>query len=143
MANQFRINNVVATVMANAFDDECNTDTPPATIEIKTGSQPATPDDAETGTVLAVLTMSNPAFGGAADATPGAILTASAITDDSSADATGTAAHFVILTGTADTHVASGTVGTSGADLNLNSVAITSGSAVAITSMTVTMRETE
>ena len=129
--------------MANAFDDECNSDTPPATIEIKTGAQPATPDDAESGTVLAVLTMGNPAFGAAADATPGAILTAASITKDSSADNTGTAAHFVILTGTTATHVASGTVGTSGADLNLNSIEITSGSEVDITAMTVTMPETE
>ena len=141
MANSFQLSNVTAKTVANAFDDAMNADTPPATIQIRTGAQPTQPDDAASGTLLGTLTFSNPAFTAATDGTPGGLLTASAITDDSSADATGTAGYFRILTGTAATVVADGEIGTSGADLNLNSVAITSGSAIAITSMTVTMPE--
>ena len=142
MANNFRINNDAAKGMADSFDVEVNTDTPPATIEIKSGAGPTNVDaDGPSGTVLAILIMGNPAFGAASDGAPGGLLTAASITDDSSADNTGTAGHFVIRTGTTQDDVAVGTVGTSGADLNLNSVAITQGSAVAITSMTVTMPE--
>ncbi len=141
MANNYRISNAAAILMADTFDAEVNSDTPPATIEIRSGAQPTDPDTAASGTLLATLTFSNPAFTGATDAGPGGLLTASAITDDSSADATGTAGYFRILTGTAGVAVADGEIGTSGADLNLNSVAITAGSAVAITSMTVTMPE--
>ena len=84
-------------------------------------------------TQLAELNFSNPAFGAAASG----VATASAITDDSSADATGTAAVCRCVDRDAAT-VWEGTVGTSGADLNLNTVAITSGDTVSVTSMTVT-----
>lgn len=71
---------------------------------------------------------------------PGAasgVLTLNAITSDSSADATGTASFFRILT-SGNSAVVQGTVGTSGADLNLNSVAIASGATVSISSFTIT-----
>jgi hypothetical protein len=65
------------------------------------------------------------------------VLTHSAITPDSSANATGTATWFrdVDSTGTC---VMDGSVGTSGADLNLNSTSITSGVQVSCTSSTIT-----
>ncbi len=56
-------------------------------ISIYSGSQPATPETAASGTLLAELRFNATAFGAAAS---GAI-TAGAITADSSADATGTA----------------------------------------------------
>lgn len=86
------------------------------------------------GTKLATLTFTDPAFGAAS----AGVATASAITDDSSADDTGTAA-VLRVTSSTPTTVFEGTVGTSGADLNLNTVSITSGDTVSITSMTVTM----
>jgi hypothetical protein len=54
-----------------------------------------------------------------------------------SASGTGTAACFRIYDGSANCHV-QGTVGTSGADLNLNNTSITSGQTVSITSFAVT-----
>ena len=57
------------------------------TIVIRTGAQPSNPQTAATGTVLATLTFSDPAFGNAATGTA----TASAITSDTNVDATGTA----------------------------------------------------
>lgn len=64
------------------------------------------------------------------------VLTANAITQANAA-ATGTAAFFRITT-SGGTAVAQGTVGTSGADLNLNTTSIVSGGPVSVTSLTVT-----
>lgn len=142
MAN-FKISNAAAKALADAFDDAVNIGSTASTLAIYTASQPTDPDTAlGAQTLLATLTFSDPAFGAASDGNPGGLLTASAITSDSSADATGTAAWFRIrATGTGADDVADGDVGTSGADLNLNTTSITSGSAVSITSMTVTMPE--
>ena len=64
-----------------------------ATIEVFTASQPANPDTAEAGTRLGTLVCSRPSFGAAADAGSNTSrITANTITEDSSADATGTAA---------------------------------------------------
>lgn len=125
--------------MATAFEVELNAGTA-AVIQIRTGAQPG-PDEAATGTLLATLTMSADAFTGPTDANPGALLTGAAITSDSSADATGTAAHFRILTQGGGTAICEGSVGTSGADLNFNTVAFTAGSVISISSFTVTMPE--
>ncbi len=143
MANAFRISNAAAKAMADTFDDQVNIGSTASVLDVRTGSQPADPDTAATGTLLGTLTFSDPAFGAASDAAPGGLLTASAITQDSSADATGTAGYFRIrATGTGADDVADGECGTSGADLNFNTTSITSGSAISITSLTVTMRET-
>lgn len=142
MPNDFNISNAAAIRLADSFDDEVNVGSTAAVIAIRTGSQPANVDTAATGTLLATLTFSDPAFGAAADANPGGRITASAITDDSSADNTGTAEYFRIsATGAGADDVADGTCGTSGSDLNFNTTAITAGSTVSITSFTVTMPE--
>ena len=113
-----------------------------AVINIYDGSVPADADASiGASTLLAQLTMSATAFGAAADDTPGAIATASAITSDSSANATGTASYFRVLTQNAGTPCMQGTVGTATADLILNTVSITIGSTVAITSFTVLLPE--
>lgn len=86
------------------------------------------------GTLLAELDFSSTAFGSAVAGTA----TANTITDDSSANATGTAAVCRIIDKNGST-VFEGTVGTSGADINFNSVSITTGDRISISSMTVTM----
>lgn len=142
MANAFKISNVAAKALADAFDDQVNIGSTASVIDIRSGAQPADPDTAASGTLLATLTFSDPAFTAATDANPGGLLTASAITPDTSADATGTAGYFRIrATGTGADDVADGEIGTSGSDLNMNTTSITSGSTVSITSFTVTMPE--
>ena len=142
MALNFRISNVTAKSLADNFKTNVDIGSNAAVIDIRTGAQPADPDTAATGTLLGTLTMSDPSFGSATDANPGGRITASAITDDSSADATGTAGYFRMrATGTGADDVADGECGTSGADLNFNTTSITSGSTISITSMTVTMPE--
>jgi hypothetical protein len=73
-----------------------------------------------------------------APAASGAVLTLNAITQDASADATGTATWFRLVKSDGTTHVLDGDVGTSGSDLNLNSTSITSGATVSVTSFTIT-----
>jgi len=73
-----------------------------------------------------------------APAASGGVLTFNAITADSSANATGTATWFRSLKSDGTTVVFDGSAGTSGANLNLNSVAIQSGAAVSISSHTYT-----
>lgn len=85
-------------------------------------------------TLLAEPQFGDPAFGAASSGTA----TANSITDDSSANNTGTAAALRIQDQDNAT-VVDGTVSTSGADLNLNTTAITSGDNVAVTSFTFTM----
>lgn len=104
------------------------------TIQIRSGTQPATANDAATGTLLATLTFSATAFG--ATSTSG-VATAAAITEDSSADATGTATWARILNGSAAT-VLDIDVGTSGATLNLNTVSIVALGTVSCTDFTLT-----
>jgi hypothetical protein len=106
-----------------------------ATIKIYTGTQPAGPGTAVSGqTLLGTLTCSDPAFGAASNG----VSTASAITSDTSADASGTAAWFRAADSTG-LAVIDGSVGTSAADMILSSVNIVLGGTIAITSWTITM----
>lgn len=123
--------NATASAACDAFAALLNT----GYLRIYSGTQPATADTALSGnTLLAELRYGNPAFGSAANG----VATANAITQDSGADATGTATFFRALKSDGTTVVFDGSVGTSGCDLNINSVAISAGAAVAVTSQTIT-----
>ena len=101
-----------------------------------TGTIPTNADTAIGAQVLlATLTFSATAFGAATSASP-SVATAAAITSDSSADATGTAAWARWASGGATT-ILDCTVGTSGDDINFNTVSFVSGATIAITSLTV------
>lgn len=100
-------------------------------LRIYDGTRPATGGAATT--LLAELTC-NATF---APAAAGAVLTLNAITQDSSANATGTATWFRLVT-SASVFVLDGNVGTSGSDLNLNTVSIVAAAAVSVTSATIT-----
>ena len=106
--------------------------------------KPADPGVAVTSQVLlATLTFSGTAFGAAADATPGGRATASTITADSSADASGTAAWFRVTNGAAlaqwDGDITTTGVGTG--DMLMNSTTVASGAIVSISSFTFTVPE--
>jgi hypothetical protein len=141
MATATRISNACAIAACDAIVDRCDLGSPPATCKIYTGTQPTDPDTAVGAQVLlGTLTFSNPAFGSAADANPGGRATASAITSDSSADATGTAAWFRVAQG-GGTALWDGSVGTSSADMIVNSVSFVTGAEIAISSWTFTVPE--
>lgn len=147
MALNTTISNEVAILMCDAAVDNLDEGTGAAVI---TGvqsdqAQPANPDVAKTGTTLFTLVCSDPAFGAAADGTPGGIATASAITDDSSADATGTLAWLRASSTNdgatpLDDHI-DGEAGTSGADFNFNTLSIVTAATVSMSSWTVTQPE--
>jgi len=109
-------------------------------LNIYSGSQPAL-DAALTGTRLAHLTFGATAFGGATAAGGTVTATANAISSDTSAVA-GTAGYFALLKSDGTTVVATGSVGTSGADLNLNSLTISGGATVSCSSFTITEAQT-
>lgn len=102
------------------------------TLQIRTLAQPADPGDADTGVLLATLTLANPAFG-AANAS--GVATANAIGSDASADATGTAAHYSALS-SGGVVITQGSIGTADANLILSTVSIVAGAQVSVTSWT-------
>ena len=105
-----------------------------AKLRIYDGSQPAGPGTAVSTQVLLAELTCNATFAPAASS---GVLTLNSITQDSSADATGTASWFRIVT-SGNTAVIDGSVSTSGADMNLNSTSIVSGGSVSVTSATFT-----
>jgi len=140
-----RISNEAALLACDAVVDRLDEGSGAAIIQGRTGTQPADPDTAATGTVLFTLVCSDPAFGSATDANPGGRATASAITDDSSADATGTLGYCRASSSNdgatpLDDHI-DGEAGTSGSDFNFNTLSIVAGATVSLTSWTVTMPE--
>ena len=146
MALNTRISNAAAKAACDAIVDLLDGGSGAAVIKGYTASQATDPDTAiGAQTLLFTLVCSDPAFGNAADANPGGRATASAVTSDSSADATGTLAWVRASSSndgsTALNAVIDGEAGTSGADFNFNTVAIVSGATVSLTSWTVTMPE--
>jgi hypothetical protein len=107
-------------------------------LRIYDGTQAVSADTAVGAQVLlAELTFGATAFGAAVSG----VATANAITQDSSANATGTATWFRVLRSDGTTVLFDGSVGISGANLNLNSVAITAGAAVSVTALTFTAQK--
>lgn len=100
-------------------------------LRVYDGARPATGGTATT--LLAELTFSYPCAASAS----GGVLTFSAITADASANATGTATWGRIVDSTG-AFVADYSVGTSGSEFNLNTVAITTGVQVSCTSAAIT-----
>jgi hypothetical protein len=104
-------------------------------LRIYSGTKPA---DADTGlsgnTLLAELTFGSTAFGAAS----GGVATANAITQDSAANATGTATFARLFASNGSTAITDITVGASGAELNLSTVSIVQDVIVQVTSLTIT-----
>jgi len=105
-------------------------------LEIYSGGQPAV-DGSLTGTKIAKLTFGSTAFGASSASAGTVTATANSITSDTSAVG-GTAGYFALVKTDDSTVVATGSVGTSAADLNLNSLTISSGATVSCSSFTIT-----
>jgi len=132
MANNLKLSNAAVDTEGDAlaplFDN--------GYLRIYDGAQPTSADTAVGAQVL--LAELRFAATGIATSVNG-LLTANALTADSSANASGTAAWYRALQSDGTAVICDGSVGTSGADLNMNSVAISSGAAVSITSFTHTI----
>ena len=126
-----------ATVIAsvNAVTALCNS----GYLNIYTGSQPAL-NGSITGTLLASLTFSVTAFS-SATANAGTVTANSNAITSAIAAATGTAGYHALLKSDASTVVATGSVGTSGADLNLSTLSIQAGQTVSCSSYSISEAE--
>ncbi len=125
-----------AVAARNASLSAMNTRLANSIIRIYTGAQPATPETAASGTLLAELT-----HGATAGSVTGGVWTASAITGDSAANASGTAGWFRKFQSDGTTVEYDGAVGEggSGAEMILSDTDIVVGGAVNITSDTYTL----
>jgi hypothetical protein len=125
-------------------------------LRIYSGSQPTSPDNAVSGTLLLEITVDAGAFVAGAfdnglefgDAASGQISKASGETWQDQGLAGGTAGWFRLCANPTDAGAASttlpridGSVGTSGADLNMSSTTIVSGSTYTIDTFTLTLPE--
>ena len=130
-------------LLLDALVDNMDSEAGAAVIKGYSGAQPADPDAATSGTLLFTCVCTNPAFPNSVDDTDGTIsATASAISDDSSADATATLGYCrasASADGAAETDPQiDGSAGTTSSfDYNFNTVAIVSGATITISSWVV------
>jgi UDP-N-acetylmuramyl tripeptide synthase len=109
-------------------------------IRIYTGTQPAL-NVAVTGVLLVTMTFGATAFAAASASAGTSSMSANAITSGTAGN-TGTAGYFALVKSDGTTVIATGSVGTSGADLNLSSLSISSSANVSCSSFVITMSET-
>lgn len=103
-----------------------------AILTIRTGAPPADCATANSGTVLATLTLPSDWMNAASAGSKTKLGT----WQDASADATGTAAHFRIHDSTGTTCHAQGSVGTSATDMIVDSTSFTAGQSFTVTAFT-------
>jgi len=132
VANNPHYRQTTRNTMMNTITTDLGTS---AIFVLYAGVQPADANTATTAANTVVASLAFPSTNAFATAVAG-VITANTITPDSSA-AGGTATWFSMQASTG-ARIADGSVGTSGADLNLNSVAIATGANVSVTSLTVT-----
>lgn len=128
-----RLPTATQNALAASFAGLVDAGTGPGTVKVYTGAQPATANDAASGTLLATFTLNDPAF---AVSGPVATLDVDPVVSTTGA-ATGTPGWFR-LADSAGATVMDGAVG-SGAELTLNTAQITATETVTVTSFTVTM----
>lgn len=107
-----------------------------AVLKIRTGAAPANVATADSGTVLATMTLPSDWLAAASSGSKAK----SGTWQDTSADATGTAAHFRIYASDGTTAHIQGTVTATGGggDLTLDNTSIASGQAITISSFSIT-----
>lgn len=125
-----RLSTELKTAKAQAVADEFNSSG--TTLKIYTGTQPASADDAASGTLLVTITLPNPCFG-----TASSDAISKTGTWSGTASATGTAGWFRLESAGAD--VLDGACGAGSGELDLSSTSITSGGVVTINTATFTV----
>jgi hypothetical protein len=107
-----------------------------AVLKIRTGAQPATVATADSGTVLASLTLPSDWMAAAS----GGAAAKSGTWQDTSADATGTAAHFRLYASDGTTAHMQGTVTATGGggDMTVDNVSFATAQSFTITAFTLT-----
>jgi len=130
-----KVNDTIANGFATDFLAAVDADAGAGTLKFYTGTQPAGPNTAITSqTLLGTLTLSDPA-----GSVSGRVLTFSAITEDSSADDTGTCTWARMLDNSGDAIADFSVTATGGGgDITLNTVSIVAGGPIQVTSATIT-----
>ena len=129
-----KISNTARSAMCDALVDLVDAGSPPGHILFFTGSAPTNTTDGDSGTLLATLTFTSTAFGGASSG----VATAAAITSGTVQSPGGTAGYFRIKNA-AGTVIAQGTVAkTSGGDINFDENVWLTGGTAAMSSLTIT-----
>jgi len=105
-----------------------------AVLKIRTGAQPANVAAADSGTVLATLSLPSDYLAAASGGTK----SKSGTWEDTSADATGTAAHWRLYASDGTTAHAQGSVGQGSGDLSVDNVSFVAGQAFTVTAWTFT-----
>lgn len=123
----------VRNAMLDAFETAIGAT---AVLKIRTGAQPANVATADSGTVLATLTLPSDWMAAAS----GGSKAKSGTWEDTSADATGTAAHFRLYASDGTTAHAQGTVTITGGggDMTVDNTSFAAAQAFTITSFTLT-----
>lgn len=124
-------NETIRNARLQEVADAINAGTGAGLLRIYNGTRPST--GGTVTTLLAELTLSDPCQA----SITGGVLTFDTITSDASANNSGTATWFRIVDSDAN-FVLDGDVGTSGADLNLNTTSIVAGQSVAVVSAAIT-----
>jgi len=121
----------VRNAMLDAIETTISTS---AVLKIRTGAQPATCATADSGTVLATLTLPSDWMSAASSGSKALLGT----WQDTSADATGTAAHYRIYASDGSTCGLQGSVTATsgGGDIELQNTSIAAGQAITITAFT-------
>lgn len=109
------------------------------TLQIFTGTIPATPETTATGTLLVQWTFAATAFGSASFATGKETVTASFTSTTASPSSSGTAGYARAFKTDGTTVLADFTVGTSGTDIVLGSTSINTGVPVNLSSFTLSL----
>lgn len=136
-----RLSNAARSAAADAVTALVNAGAGAGILRIYTGSQPAGPDTAASGTLLASFTLNEPAYAAAVNGVADLDVTPALSTTGAAA---GTAGWFRIVDGSGGSvGVIDGDVGTSGADLNLNTTTISVGLSLSISSGTYTQPASE
>jgi hypothetical protein len=109
-----------------------------AVIKLKSGAQPANAAAADSGTVLATITLASDWMSAASS---GSKAFSSTPLTDSSADATGTLAHYRVYASNGTTCHMQGSITATGGggDMTVDNTSVTSGQSISITSWSMNM----
>lgn len=129
-----RLGTTMRNNACNGIVDTIDQGSGAGSIKFYTGLQPTNVSDNPSGTLLGTCPFSDPAFGNSATG----VATASAITSDTNADASGTCQHAAIFdsdsNALADLDAAQGS-----GSVNFDNNVIVAGGTIAVSSMTVTV----
>ena len=131
-----RVSTGVRNAAADAFTGQVDAGAGTSVLQLRSGAVPTNLTDAAAGTLLASFDLPATTFGAPATGT----ITANAITATTGA-ADGTVGHFRVVDGDGNPVEDSDSVGTSGTELVLNTLEISTGVDVEVTAWTVTFPE--